>query len=136
MSEEVLYKAVFRESYTDLKRRSFSVSVQPWNQDYCLNYEKDKIVEKIPGSIGIFCFKDLDSANYFVRNANQEYYQILKVKPLSEIKTNVLYVCDFCNHFKKWYEQNPQYDFTKKSYLVELRVPSGTLVCDKILVLT
>jgi len=111
----ILYKVISRERT--------SCSVDEKDKIYILKYQKGKIVHKVPGTVGIFCFKEFNDAFRF--HKHHAGCRVIKVRSIGEeyVPNSIcpLLHCSLTDFYSK----------NKDS----IDPPKGTVCCDSVEVL-
>lgn len=90
---------------------------------YSLSYKKGETVERIRGTVGLFCFDNIDDVYYF-KNPDEIIITILAI---SNIKTTIPKIpgtLSLNNFYRGRYEG------------ILIDPPKGTVLCDKLIVLS
>ncbi len=150
MFGKIYYKVV---TLHNNERRSFVTSFLGYDTPcinyllpYDINYPKGKIVNGIPKTFGIFCFKTFKLANEFLIKEEKycliddKKHKIIKVMALSFKSKTPEYISNNTipsglDDFYRRYKLNSN-SFYKNNWESVISAPEGTICFDKVLVLT
>lgn len=126
-----------RFKVTTLNRLSCIISDFPFR----LRYDKDTIVEALPGTYGVMCFKTEGDAIEFVNHRvvrHRDDYRILRIKPIGRGRIPK-HVCRSTYLIKEFYQVfGVNWDIQKSDPFkgILFSVPKGTICYPKVRVLT
>ena len=116
------------------------------SEKYQLHYPKDKIVEKVPGSLGIFCFEDRLKAKKFydsMWDLHLNLFDIIKVRGYgyNPIPYVIPDIHIYEEYEKRTFHFNPlikivDYINNASGTMFSSKFPEGTVAFDKVKVLT
>lgn len=134
----ICYKVV--NNISNGKRISINCNISNYYcyEDYCLTYEKGKIVKAPEGTMGIFLFKKKDDAQLFISNLSiksEDHISIIKVKNIGRLVERTLAVHPsnqsyFTKYLKLIRSHRLRYDNSYTWF-----VPKGTYTCKAVKVL-
>ena len=135
MENKVMYKAV----YCGEQNKRVSIFA---GEEYKLEYKKGKIVEKIPGTLGIFVFNTEENAKEFIYGYLCKEHRIIKVRPINyrKIYRMIPYGCRAgSKKIRRFYEMKMDLKriFKKRIFSAYhcCPAPKGSYVCDAVEVL-
>jgi len=102
------------------------------SRKYFLTYEKNKIVECLEGTVGVFCFRRKTDAIEFKKYFCRQGY-IIKLRPLGKVsKPKISFYWDDLESF---YTHFAYYSIRSSATYLANALPQGTVCCDSVLVI-
>ncbi len=97
--------------------------------EWCLSYALNKITKKIKGTIGIFCFENIENIKSFL-NYEVNNYHIFECIGYKELKYKEKKICS-PGYINQFYNKNiPKKD--RNMYIQFMQIPNGTILFDSI----